>query len=82
MQTTVPISFYFLHLFYLELPILMASMAFETLDDEVRELLQNYRYKKATAYEPCTLKNFKECLIGLHEVLYFILKKVNCYHVF
>lgn len=50
----------------------MASMAFESLDDEVMELLQNYRYKKATAYEPCTLKNFKECLIGLHEVLHII----------
>ncbi|XP_023945825.2 uncharacterized protein LOC112051426 [Bicyclus anynana] len=47
----------------------MASTAFESLDDEVKELLLNYRYKKATAYEPCTLKNFKECLIGLHEEL-------------
>nr|XP_034840961.1 uncharacterized protein LOC117996925 [Maniola hyperantus] len=47
----------------------MAFVSFESLDDEVKELLQNYRYKKATAYEPCTLKNFKECLIGLHEEL-------------
>ncbi|XP_053601144.1 uncharacterized protein LOC128669923 [Plodia interpunctella] len=42
---------------------------FENLDEEVKELLQNYKHKKATAYEPCTLKNFKECLIGLSEEL-------------
>ncbi|XP_039765774.1 uncharacterized protein LOC120637816 [Pararge aegeria] len=47
----------------------MASLAFESLDEEVKELLLNYRYKKATAYEPCTLKNYKQCLIGLHEEL-------------
>lgn len=47
----------------------MASISeFEALDEEVKELLQNYKHKKATAYEPCTLKNIKECLIGLHEV--------------
>ncbi|XP_035429626.1 uncharacterized protein LOC118262410 isoform X1 [Spodoptera frugiperda] len=40
---------------------------FETLDDEVRELIQNYKHKRATAYEPCTLNNIKECLIGLSE---------------
>ncbi|CAB3237362.1 unnamed protein product [Arctia plantaginis] len=40
---------------------------FQALDEEVKELLQNYRHKRATAYEPCTLTNFKECLIGLHE---------------
>ncbi|KAJ8733970.1 hypothetical protein PYW07_014521 [Mythimna separata] len=40
---------------------------FETLDEEVRELIQNYKHKRATAYEPCTLKNIKECLIGLSE---------------
>lgn len=40
----------------------------ESLDDEVKELIQNYKHKKATAYEPCTLKNFRECLIGLNEV--------------
>lgn len=41
---------------------------FQALDEEVKELLQNYRHKRATAYEPCTLTNFKECLVGLHEV--------------
>ncbi|CAK1599928.1 unnamed protein product [Parnassius mnemosyne] len=46
----------------------MASSEFEK-DEEVRELLENYKFKKATIYEPCTLKNFKECLIGLHEEL-------------
>ncbi|XP_047036440.1 uncharacterized protein LOC124642169 [Helicoverpa zea] len=40
---------------------------FETLDEEVRELIQNYKHKRATAYEPCTVKNIKECLIGLSE---------------
>lgn len=40
----------------------------ESLDEEVKELIQNYKHKKATTYEPCTLKNFKECLIGLNEV--------------
>ncbi|XP_075978625.1 uncharacterized protein LOC142978178 [Anticarsia gemmatalis] len=40
---------------------------YEALDEEVKELLQNYKHKRATAYEPCTIKNFKECLIGLHE---------------
>ncbi|XP_013193156.1 uncharacterized protein LOC106136983 [Amyelois transitella] len=42
---------------------------FENLDEEVKELLQNYKHKKATVYEPCTLKNYKECLIGLSEEL-------------
>lgn len=41
---------------------------FESLDEEVKELILNYRFKRASAYEPCTLKNFKECLIGLSEV--------------
>ncbi|XP_072935910.1 uncharacterized protein [Epargyreus clarus] len=45
----------------------MISSEFECLDEEVKELLRNYKYKKATAYEPCTLENFKECLIGLNE---------------
>lgn len=45
-----------------------SSTEFETLDDEVRELLQNYKHKRATVYEPCTLKNIHECLIGLSEV--------------
>ncbi|XP_026726128.1 uncharacterized protein LOC113492715 [Trichoplusia ni] len=40
---------------------------FESLDEEVKELILNYRFKRATTYEPCTLKNFKECLIGLSE---------------
>lgn len=40
----------------------------ENIDEEVKELLQNYKFKKATTYEPCTIKNFKECLIGLSEV--------------
>lgn len=40
---------------------------FESLDEEVKELIQNYRYKKSTTYEPCTVKNFKDCLIGLHQ---------------
>lgn len=40
---------------------------FDSLDEEVKELLQNYKHKKATAYEPCTLENFKQCLIGLSE---------------
>ncbi|XP_063546136.1 uncharacterized protein LOC134754009 [Cydia strobilella] len=42
---------------------------FESLDDEIRELLQNYKFKKATVYEPCTNTNIKECLIGLTEEL-------------
>ncbi|KOB74459.1 Afadin-and alpha-actinin-binding protein [Operophtera brumata] len=42
---------------------------FESLDDEVKELLQNYKHKKATIYEPCTLINYRECLIGLGEEL-------------
>ncbi|CAH0406020.1 unnamed protein product [Chilo suppressalis] len=42
---------------------------FEFLDEEVRELLENYKHKKATVYEPCTLKNVKECLIGINEEL-------------
>lgn len=47
----------------------MASLSdFESLDEEVKELLRNYKHKKATTYEPCTLENFKECLIGLSEV--------------
>lgn len=41
---------------------------FETLDEEVRELILNYKQKRATAYAPCTVKNIKECLIGLSEV--------------
>ncbi|CAH0722665.1 unnamed protein product, partial [Brenthis ino] len=47
----------------------MISSDLENIDEEVKELLQNYKFKKATAYEPCTLKNFKECLIGLSEEL-------------
>lgn len=50
-----------------------ASKEFETLDDEVKELIQNYKHKRATAYEPCTLKNYKECLIGLGEVSVYYL---------
>ncbi|CAG9782937.1 unnamed protein product [Diatraea saccharalis] len=45
------------------------SSEFEILDEEVRELLQNYKHKRATVYEPCTLNNIKECLIGLNEEL-------------
>ncbi|XP_050354246.1 uncharacterized protein LOC126776031 [Nymphalis io] len=45
----------------------MNSSDNESLDDEIKELLENYKFKKATIYEPCTLKNFKECLIGLNE---------------
>lgn len=41
---------------------------FENIDDEIKELMENYKDKKATIYEPCTKKNFKECLIGLSEV--------------
>lgn len=48
------------------------SSEFDSMDEEVKELLQNYKFKKATACEPCTLKNFKECLIGISEVRYFI----------
>ncbi|CAH2068757.1 unnamed protein product, partial [Iphiclides podalirius] len=40
---------------------------FDSLDEEVKELLLNYKFKKATSYEPCTIKNFKECLIGINE---------------
>ncbi|XP_046971333.1 uncharacterized protein LOC124538339 [Vanessa cardui] len=47
----------------------MTSSDNESLDDEIKELLENYKFKKATIYEPCTLKNFKECLIGLNEEL-------------
>ncbi|CAG9575911.1 unnamed protein product [Danaus chrysippus] len=47
----------------------MSSKEIENLDEEVKELLQNYKYKKATIYEPCTHQNFKECLIGLSEEL-------------
>lgn len=47
----------------------MESMSdWENLDEEVKELLQNYKHKKATTYEPCTLENYKECLVGLREV--------------
>lgn len=49
---------------------------FETLDDEVRELIQNYKHKRATAYEPCTLNNIKECLIGLSEVSYSSMSEI------
>lgn len=50
----------------------MASLSeFESLDEEVKELLENYKFKKATLYEPCTVKNFKECLIGIYEVKTF-----------
>ncbi|KAG7304511.1 hypothetical protein JYU34_011460 [Plutella xylostella] len=46
----------------------MAGLSeFEALEEEVKELLENYKYKKPTAYEPCTLKNINECLIGLRE---------------
>ncbi|KAL0895626.1 hypothetical protein ABMA27_011715 [Loxostege sticticalis] len=48
----------------------MASASvFQDLDEEVLGLLQNYKHKKATTYEPCTLKNISECLIGLNEEL-------------
>ncbi|XP_028175081.1 uncharacterized protein LOC114363529 [Ostrinia furnacalis] len=46
-----------------------SSNEFQDLDDEVLELLKNYKHKKATAYEPCSLKNINECLIGLREEL-------------
>ncbi|CAH2099801.1 unnamed protein product [Euphydryas editha] len=45
----------------------MSSSDNESLEDEIKELLENYKFKKATIYEPCTLKNLKECLIGLSE---------------
>ncbi|XP_041974226.1 uncharacterized protein LOC121729695 [Aricia agestis] len=45
----------------------MISQEYESLDEEVKELLQHYKLKMTTAYEPCNEKNFKECLIGLHE---------------
>ncbi|XP_049887553.1 uncharacterized protein LOC126381965 [Pectinophora gossypiella] len=47
----------------------MASLTFESLDEEVKELLKNYKHKKATVYEPCDHENFRECLIGLSEEL-------------
>ncbi|KAJ2946334.1 hypothetical protein O0L34_g12371 [Tuta absoluta] len=48
----------------------MASLSeYESLDEEVKELLRNYKRKKATAYEPCTHENYKECLIGISEEL-------------
>ncbi|XP_048006018.1 uncharacterized protein LOC125241534 [Leguminivora glycinivorella] len=48
----------------------MASKSeFESLDEEVRELLQNYKFKKATVYQPCMNTNIKECLIGISEEL-------------
>lgn len=46
----------------------MTSTNFESLDEEVKELLRNYKFKKASVFEPCTQDNFKECLIGLSEV--------------
>ncbi|VVC97165.1 rootletin-like [Leptidea sinapis] len=46
-----------------------AYNSFEDLDEEVKELLENYKHRKATVYEPCTTKNFKECLVGLSEEL-------------
>ncbi|XP_045454854.1 uncharacterized protein LOC123664336 [Melitaea cinxia] len=49
----------------------MSFLNIESLDDEIKELLDNYKSKKATIHEPCTLKNFKECLIGLSEELNF-----------
>ncbi|XP_038209171.1 uncharacterized protein LOC119830284 [Zerene cesonia] len=42
---------------------------FEDLDEEVKELLENYKFKRATFYEPCTRNNIKDCLIGLSEEL-------------
>lgn len=46
----------------------MSFLNIESLDDEIKELLDNYKSKKATIHEPCTLKNFRECVIGLSEV--------------
>lgn len=52
----------------------MSFLNIESLDDEIKELLDNYKSKKATIHEPCTLKNFKECVIGLSEVeLFYII---------
>ncbi|KAL4715217.1 hypothetical protein ACJJTC_007799 [Scirpophaga incertulas] len=42
---------------------------YENFDAEIRELLANYKHKKTTIYEPCTLNNVKECLIGMNEEL-------------
>lgn len=45
---------------------------------EIKELLQNYKQKKTTVYEPCTVNNYIECLIGLREVnLFFISIKTS-----
>lgn len=56
----------------IQLLCLTQKMAFNSeyddLDEEVKELLLNYKFKKVTLYEPCTIKNFKECLIGINEV--------------
>lgn len=41
---------------------------YKELDEEIKELLENYKYKKATVYEPCNAFNYRECLIGLREV--------------
>lgn len=41
---------------------------YETLDDEIKELLENYKHKRSSVYEPCKIGNIKECLIGLREV--------------
>ncbi|KAG6452560.1 uncharacterized protein LOC115445103 isoform X2 [Manduca sexta] len=40
---------------------------YDNLDEEVKELLQHYKHKKATGYEPCTLENFKLQLLRLSE---------------
>lgn len=42
---------------------------YETLDDEIKELLENYKHKRSSVYEPCKIGNIKECLIGLREEL-------------
>lgn len=58
----------------------MASLSdCESLDEEVKELLRNYKHKRATTYEPCTLENFKECLIGLSEVSSVLIVAVICF---
>lgn len=51
----------------------------ESLDEEVKELLRNYKHKRATIYEPCTLENFKECLIGLSEVSFLLVTAIILY---
>lgn len=52
----------------------MASLSdCESLDEEVKELLRNYKHKRVTIYEPCTLDNYKECLIGLSEVSFLLI---------